>query len=192
MDYCTSVLNITHLFSFYNVILVTWKMFVTLLTTGYETVSITWVKPLKTFHLCTWKRKKKYTNVLMVTVLGWMAKLFPSTFRQSGWTQWLYICISPTRWAGFSPQHGLHSTWHLPPNREARGLWPQPSVCSVVSHRPLLSPPRKWTGNSGVKPQAMSNPTSPAQDSLNLPISAQLSGRVGLTQSRDHKLAANH
>lgn len=38
----------------------------------------------------------------------------------------------------------------------------------------------------------MSNPTSPAPGSLNLCVSAQLSGRVGLTQSRDHKLEANH
>lgn len=38
----------------------------------------------------------------------------------------------------------------------------------------------------------MSNTTSPAQGSLNVCISAQLSGRVGLTQSRDHKLEANH
>lgn len=45
-------------------------------------------------------------------------------------------------------------------------------------------------GNPGVMPQAMSNPTSPAQAAGNA-HAAQSPRRAGLTQSRNHKPAAS-
>lgn len=112
----------------------------------------------------------------------------PHSDNQDELNGFISACLQPDEW-------GSHlSMACIPPDicpqtGSQRPLAPAFSMEHGLSQTPL-SPPRKWTGNSGVKPQAMSNPTGPAQ-SLNLCISAQLSGG-GLTQSRDHKLEANH